>query len=99
MTLGMRKSCLGHTEAPGVTGTRLFVSAIASHPTEVGGFTERRYTPMDVLELQVLLELRWRGFSIPKIRHLLEALRDVVGIRLYEAIGDAGAMALFISGD
>ena len=60
------------------------------HRTEAGGFTERRYTPMDVLELQVPLDLRWRGFSIPKIRHLLEALREAVGIRLYEPIGDAG---------
>jgi DNA-binding transcriptional MerR regulator len=77
---------------------RLFVSAIASHRTEAGGFTERRYTPIDVLELQVLADLRHRGFSIPQIRRLLVALRDVFGIRLYEAIGDDGPMALFISG-
>jgi hypothetical protein len=78
---------------------RLFVSAIASHRTEAGGFTERRYTPMDVLELQVLADLRFRGFSVPKIRRLLTSLRDVFGIRLYEAIGDGGPMALFIGGD
>jgi hypothetical protein len=29
----------------------------------------------------------------------LAALRDVFGIRLYEAIGDDGPMALYISGD
>ena len=78
---------------------RLFVSAIASHRTEAGGFTERRYTPMDVLELQVLADLRRRGFSIPQMRRLLSTLRDVFGIRLYEAIGDGGALALFIAGD
>ncbi|HKE86568.1 MAG TPA: MerR family transcriptional regulator [Vicinamibacterales bacterium] len=78
---------------------RLFMPAIASHRTEAGGFTERRYTPIDVLELQVLAELRHRGFSIPQIRRLLSTLRDVFGIRLYEAIGDDGPMALFISGD
>jgi len=78
---------------------RLFVPAIASHRTEAGGFTERRYTPMDVLELQVLANLRFRGFSVPKIRHLLTSLREVFGIRLYEAIGDGGPMALYISGD
>ena len=78
---------------------RLFVSAIASHRTEAGGFTERRYTPMDVLELQVLADLRFRGFSVAKIRRLLTSLRDVFGIRLYEAIGDGGPMALFIGGD
>ena len=77
---------------------RLFVPAIASHRTEAGGFTERRYTPMDVLELQVLADLRRREFSIPQIRRLLTTLREVFGIRLYEAIGDGGPITLFISG-
>jgi DNA-binding transcriptional MerR regulator len=78
---------------------RLFAPAIGSRRTEAGGFTERRYTPIDVLELQVLSELRHRGFSVPQIRRLLATLRDVFNIRLYEAIGDDGPMALFISGD
>src|SRR5262245_6560113 len=78
---------------------RLFIPAIASHRTEAGGFTERRYTPMDVLELQVLADLRHRGFSIPQLRRLLSTLRDVFGIRLFEAIGDGGPMALYIGGD
>jgi hypothetical protein len=78
---------------------RLFVPAIRSHPTEAGGFTERRYTPMDVLELQVLADLRRRGFSVPQLRRLLSTLREVFGIRLYEAIGDGGPMSLFVSGD
>ena len=43
---------------------RLFTAAIAAHRTEAGGFTERRYTPLDVLELQVLADLRRRGFSV-----------------------------------
>lgn len=78
---------------------RLFTSAVASHRTEAGGFTERRYTPLDVIELQVLADLRRRGFSIPALRHLLDTMRDVFGIRLYEAIGDGGPMTLFISGN
>ena len=78
---------------------RLFVPAIRSHRTEAGGFTERRYTPMDVLELQVLADLRRRRFSIPQLRRLLSTLRDVFGIRLYEAIGEGGPMSLFVSGD
>jgi hypothetical protein len=78
---------------------RLFVPAIRSHRTEAGGFTERRYTPVDVLELQVLADLRRRGFSVPQLRRLLTTLRDVFGVRLYEAIGDGGPMALFIGGD
>jgi DNA-binding transcriptional MerR regulator len=78
---------------------RLFTSAIASHRTEAGGFTERRYTPLDVLELQVLADLRRRGFSVPRLRRLLATLRDTFGIRLYEAIGEGGPLTLFIGGD
>ena len=78
---------------------RLFKPAVAPHRTDAGGFTERRYTPLDVLELQVLGDLRRRGFSIPRLRRLLATLRDVFGVRLYEAIGDDGPMTLFIGGD
>jgi DNA-binding transcriptional MerR regulator len=78
---------------------RLFKPAVAPHRTEAGGFTERRYSPLDVLELQVLADLRRRGFSIPRLRRLLATLQDVFGIRLYEAIGDGGPMTLFIGGD
>ena len=78
---------------------RLFRAAVAPHRTEAGGFTERRYTPLDVLELQVLADLRRRGYSIPQLRRLLATLRDVFGVRLYEAIGDGGPMTLFIGGD
>jgi hypothetical protein len=78
---------------------RLFTSAIASHRTDAGGFTERRYTAIDVLELQVLGELRRRGFSVSRLRRLLIALRDVFGIRLYEAIGEGAALTLYVGGD
>ena len=54
---------------------------------------------LDVLELQVLADLRRRGFSIPRLRRLLSTLRDVFGMRLYEAIGDGGPLTLFIGGD
>jgi DNA-binding transcriptional MerR regulator len=77
---------------------RLFAPAVASHRTDAGGFTERRYTPLDVLELQVLADLRRRGFSVARLRRLLSALREVFGIRLYEAIGEGGPITLFISG-
>ena len=78
---------------------RLFTPAVASQRTQAGGYTERRYTPLDVLELQALADLRRRGFSIPRLRHLLDTLRDVFRVRLYEAIGDGGPMTLFASGD
>jgi DNA-binding transcriptional MerR regulator len=78
---------------------RLFTPAIAPRRTEAGGFTERRYTPMDVLELQVLAELRRRGFSVARLRRLLGTLRDVFRVRLYEAIGEGGPLTLLIGGD
>jgi DNA-binding transcriptional MerR regulator len=78
---------------------RLFAPAIGTQRTQAGGFTERRYTPLDVLELQVLADLRRRGFSIPRLRRLLKTLRDVFGVRLYEAVGDGGPVTLFIGGD
>jgi DNA-binding transcriptional MerR regulator len=78
---------------------RLFKAAVAPHRTEAGGFTERRYTPLDVLELQVLADLRRRGYSIPQLRRLLSTLRDRFGVRLYEAIGEGGPLTLFIGGD
>ena len=78
---------------------RLFKPAVAPHRTEAGGFTERRYTPLDVLELQVLADLRRRGFSIPRLRRFLATMRDVFGARLHEAIGEGGPLTLFIGGD
>jgi DNA-binding transcriptional MerR regulator len=78
---------------------RLFTPAVGPQRTAAGGFTERRYTPLDVLELQVLADLRRRNFSIPRLRRLLTTLRDVFGMRLYEAIGEGGRMTLYINGD
>ena len=78
---------------------RVFAPAIPSHRTDAGGFTERRYTPMDVLELQVLADLRRRGFSVPRLRRLLATIKDRFGVRLYEAIGEGGPLTLYISGD
>jgi DNA-binding transcriptional MerR regulator len=78
---------------------RLFAPAVAPKRTAAGGFTERRYTPLDVIELQVLADLRRRGFSVPRLRHLLQTLRDAFGVRLYEAIGEGGPLTLLIGGD
>jgi DNA-binding transcriptional MerR regulator len=65
---------------------RLVTALVPSHRTEAGGFTERRYSPMDVYELLALAELRRRGFSMRTIRRLLDVLRDRFGLRLYEAV-------------
>jgi len=77
---------------------RLFTSAVASRKTAAGGFTERRYTPVDLLELMVLADLRRQGLSVGRIRLLLETLREKFGIRLFEAIGGAGSVTLLTDG-
>src|SRR4051812_11194358 len=69
---------------------RLFASHIASKKTERGGYTERRYTPVDLLELLVLAELRRQGLSVADLRRLLETLRARFGVRLFETIGGGG---------
>jgi len=77
---------------------RLFAPAVAPKRTAAGGFTERRYTPVDLLELIVLADLRRQGLSVARIRLLLDTLRDKFGIRLFDAIGGAGAITLFTDG-
>ncbi|MFN2445458.1 MAG: MerR family transcriptional regulator [Vicinamibacterales bacterium] len=79
-------------------GRRLFAPAVATRRTERGGFTARRYTPVDVLELMVLADLRRRGFSVPRIRQLLDVLHTRFGVRLFEAIEGGGPVTLFIDG-
>ena len=70
---------------------RLFASHVAPRRTERGGYTERRYTPVDLLELLVLAELRRQGLSVSQLRMLLETLRRQFGVRLFEAIGGFGS--------
>jgi DNA-binding transcriptional MerR regulator len=77
---------------------RLFAPAVAPKRTAAGGFTERRYTPIDLLELIVLADLRQQGLSVSRIRLLLETLRKRFGIRLFEAIGGAGSVTLLTDG-
>ena len=72
--------------------------AVAPKRTAAGGFTERRYTPVDLLELIVLADLRRQGLSVGRIRLLLQTLREKFGIRLFEAIGGAGAITLLTDG-
>lgn len=77
---------------------RLIRPSVPSHPTEKGGFTERRYTSIELLELMVLADLRRRGFTITRIRKLLEVLRSRFKVRLFEAIEGGGPITLFIDG-
>jgi DNA-binding transcriptional MerR regulator len=77
---------------------RLFQSAVAPKRTAAGGFTERRYTPVDLLELMVLADLRRHGMTVGRIRRLLEALRTHFGVRLFDAVGGTGPLALLTDG-
>src|SRR5262245_25078111 len=77
---------------------RIFLSAIASRPTTSGGFTERRYSPVDVLELLALGDLRRRGFTPAVLKQMMDTLRDYFRRRLSETLDDAGELRLLTDG-
>ena len=77
---------------------RLLPATVASRRTEAGGFTERRYSPIDLYELLALANLRHRGFSVQKLRTLLQVLRQRFGVRLFEALGEGGTVTLLTDG-
>lgn len=77
---------------------QLLSASVASRPTAAGGFTERRYSPIDLYELSALAELRRRGFTVQRIRKILAALREQFGIRLFEALGEDGPVTLRLDG-
>src|SRR6195256_5512616 len=76
----------------------LLSSAIPSHRTVAGGYTERRYTPIDLFELLVLAELRGHGFSVPQLRAVVRALKEQFDTRLFDATGGGGAVQLLTDG-
>ena len=76
----------------------LFVPSVPSHRTPAGGYTERRYTPIELIELLVLADLRRRGFSLARIRRLLAALRSRFRVRLFDAVEGSGDVTLFVDG-
>jgi DNA-binding transcriptional MerR regulator len=76
----------------------IFAPSIPTHRTDRGGFTERRYTPIELLELMVLADLRRRGFTVARLRRLMQVLRARFRVRLYEAIEGGGPVTLFIDG-
>jgi DNA-binding transcriptional MerR regulator len=77
---------------------RLLRPSIPTHRTAAGGFTERRYSPVDLFELVALADLRRRGFSVQKIRTILDILRGRFGVRLYDAISNGGPVQLLTDG-
>jgi len=76
----------------------LLSPAIPSHPTAAGGYTERRYTPIELFELLVLADLRQRGFSISELHAIVRVLKVQFGVRLFEATGGGGDVQLLTDG-
>lgn len=76
----------------------LLTAAIPPHRTAAGGYTERRYTPIELFELLVLADLRSRGFTVHQLHALVRALADDFGTGLYEATGGGGAITLLTDG-
>jgi DNA-binding transcriptional MerR regulator len=82
----------------GWDASRVFPSAISPRRTTAGGFTERRYSPVDLVELLVLADLRRRGFTPADLKQLMDTLREYFRRRLSETLDDAGEMRLLTDG-
>jgi len=76
----------------------IFHSAIATRRTESGGFTERRYSPMDVIELMALANLRRQGFAPAQLKQLMGTLGQYFRRRLSETLDDNGELRLLTDG-
>jgi DNA-binding transcriptional MerR regulator len=76
----------------------LLSPAIPSHRTAAGGYTERRYTPIELFELLVLADLRARGFTVQQLHAILRALAEQFQIRLFDATGGGGPVQLLTDG-
>jgi DNA-binding transcriptional MerR regulator len=76
----------------------LLAAAIPPHRTTAGGYTERRYTPIELFELLVLADLRGRGFSIPQLHAIVDLLKERFDVRLFDATGGGGLVQLLTDG-
>ena len=76
----------------------LLSPTIPSHKTDAGGYTERRYTPIELFELIVLADLRRRGFTVHELHQILRILDEQFGERLFDATGGGGAVQLLTDG-
>jgi DNA-binding transcriptional MerR regulator len=76
----------------------VFRSAIASRRTSSGGYTERRYSPVDLLELLALADLRRRGFAPAQLKQLMQTLQEYFRRRLSETLDPAGELRLLTDG-
>jgi DNA-binding transcriptional MerR regulator len=77
----------------------LLSAAIPPHRTPAGGYTERRYTPIELFELLVLADLRHRGFSVHQLYAIVRILKERFGTRLFDATGGNGPVQLLTDGN
>ena len=76
----------------------LVAATVPAHKTDAGGYTERRYTPIELFELLVLADLRRRGFTVHQLHEILETLQRRFGARLFDATGGGGRVQLLTDG-
>ena len=76
----------------------LLTSTVPSHKTVAGGYTERRYTPIELFELMVLADLRHRGFTVHQLHEIVRILKQQFGHRLFDATGGGGSVQLLTDG-
>ena len=76
----------------------LLSPAIPPRRTAAGGYTERRYTPIELIELMVLADLRRRGFTVHQLHLMLDALESEFSTRLFAATGGGGTVQLLTDG-
>ena len=76
----------------------LVAATIPTHKTDAGGYTERRYTPIELFELLVLADLRRRGFTVHQLHQILEIVRRRFDARLFDVTGGGGRVQLLTDG-
>jgi DNA-binding transcriptional MerR regulator len=76
----------------------LLTPTVRPHRTPAGGYTERRYTPIELFELLVLADLRRRGFSVQQLHQILRVLKQQFDHRLFDATGGGGSVQLMTDG-
>ena len=76
----------------------LLAATIPTHKTDAGGYTERRYTPIELFELLVLADLRRRGFTIHQLHEIVETVQRRFGARLFDVTGGGGKVQLLTDG-
>ena len=89
---------LSAKQLQGWDASRVFPPAISPRRTSAGGFTERRYSPVNLVELVVLADLRRHGFTPADLKQLMDTLRAYLRRRLSETLDDAGEMRLLTDG-